>query len=223
MASEIQFPFGLTGKTVYAIIRNSTAQAWNTNTNAFEAYNSGNLSKYAISLVEQGTSSGFYAGTFPSAIVAGVYAIVARQQIGGSQAETDPYVGSESEFQWNGTYNVPLSDLATSGQVGNFAPIRIARGVMLPNFMFKLVSSVDHVTPLTSGVVSGSISRDGGFFGPLQSGIMSEVGRGWYSTTFTSGDLLANTAAVIFTATGVSGGNSDPRDFGLILQRVSGQ
>ncbi len=38
----------------------------------------------------------------------------------------------------------------------------------------------------------------------------------------TSGDLNANTVALVFTANGISGGTADQRDFAYILQRVSG-
>lgn len=39
----------------------------------------------------------------------------------------------------------------------------------------------------------------------------------------TSGDLNANVAALNFQAVGISGGAADPRNIGLLLQRVSGQ
>jgi hypothetical protein len=129
------------------------------------------------------------------------------------------------DLEWNGTYVTPLSDLATSGQLGQIGPLRIARGTMLQNFQFKLVSSADHLTAFTSGVVSGQIARDGGTtFGPLQSGSFFEIGLGWYGlSALTSGDLLANTAALVITANGISGGTSDQRDFAFVLQRTSGQ
>jgi hypothetical protein len=94
---------------------------------------------------------------------------------------------------------------------------------MVTNFPFKMVSSLDHVTPFVSGVVSGQISKDGGAFGPLASGIINEIGLGWYRTTLVSGDLLCNTAALSFSAVGISGGTADQRDFSLVLQRTSGQ
>jgi len=221
MAGEIQVSYG-TGKTVYSLIRNRVAQVWNTSSLAFEVYSSTNYSDYDISLVEQGTSSGFYVGTFPGSITAGVYSIVAKQQVGGSPAETDPVI-AQGDFQWNGSVTLPLSDLATSGQIGQVAPIRIYRGEMLQNFPVYLVSSLDHITPFTSGIISGQISRDGGNLGPLQSGNFSEVGLGLYKVNLTSGDLLANTVALIFTGNGISGGTCDPRVMTIITQRTSGQ
>ena len=218
MANEIQVSFAH-GQTLYVLVRNSVGQIWNGA--AFENYLTAHYANYPISVVEQGTASHFYAGNFPAA-AAGVYSLEGRQQLAGSPAETDPTIGME-DFQWNGVAEFPLSDLTVSGSVGT-GNIKIFRGQMIQNFPFKLVSSTDHVTPLTSGIVSGQIARDGGAFGALQSGRFTEMGLGWYALqALTSGDLLANTAALVFTANGISGGQSDPRDFGLVLQRSSGQ
>lgn len=223
MAGELQYSFSA-GKTAYALIRNRIGQIWNTSggTGAFEAYQTSVYSSYAISVVEQGTASAFYVGNAPAALPAGTYGITGKQQIAGSVAESDPTV-AVGNFEWNGTVAIPLSDLATSGQIGLLAPLKIARGMMIQNFQFDLVSSADHVTPFVSGVISGQIRRDNGSFGPLQSGTFTEGGLGFFSVTLTSGDLLANTAALVFTAAGVSGGTSDPRRFSFVMQRTSGQ
>lgn len=221
MSAEIQASYQ-SGKTLYALIRNSVGQIWSTVAGSFGTYATGSYTDYDVSLTEQGTASAFYTGTFPAAIAAGVYGIVVKQQLGGSPAETDPTVAA-GDFHWNGTAAMPLSDLATSGQVGQFLPMRLFRGQMIRNFSFKMVSTTDHVTGLVSGVVSGQILRDNGNWGALQSGAFTEKGRGWYTLqALTSGDLLADTAALEFTAVGVSGGEADPKGFSLILQRVSG-
>lgn len=223
MAGEIQASFAA-GKTTYSQIRSRTGTIWNTSggTGAFEVYATANISSYAVSLSEQGSASAFYIGTFPPAIPAGIFSVLIKQQIGGSVAESDPTV-AVGDLQWNGSVTLPISDLSTSGQVGQMNPLRVARGTQVLNFPFKLVSSADHVSAFTSGVVSGQISRDGGSFGPLQSGTIAEVGLGWYKTTLTSGDLLANTVALTLTAVGISGGSADAKDYALVLQRTSGQ
>jgi hypothetical protein len=129
----------------------------------------------------------------------------------------------ELVYDWNGA-TVGLADLATSGQIGLVSPMRLARGVGILNFPVYLKSSADHVTPFTSGVVSGQISRDNGSFGALQSGAITEIGLGHFNLfALTSGDLLANTVRLHFTATGISGGSSDPLPISLVLQRTSGQ
>jgi len=218
MAGEIQASYS-TGKTVYCLIRDRTGNIWNGS--AFVSYLTANYSLYVVSLTEQGSASGYYAGTFPASAVAGIYNITAKNQSGGSPLETDATI-AVGDLNWNGSATLPLSDLATSGQIGQVAPIKVYRGQMLSNFMFKLVSSADHITPFTSGVCSGQISKDGAAFTALASGIFAEVGLGFYKTTMVSGDLLCNTAAITFTANGISGGSSDPRDFSMILQRTSG-
>ena len=147
--------------------------------------------------------------------------MVGKQQLAGTPAQTDPTIGV-GDYNWNGSQVVPLSDLATSGQIGQIAPLKIYRGQQILNFPFRMVSSADHVTPFVSGVVSGQISRDGGAFGVLQSGAISEIGLGFYKTTLTSGDLTANTVALTFSANGISGGTADTRDFSMVLQRSSG-
>lgn len=219
MANELQISY-TTAKTVYALIRNSAGQIWNGS--AFESYTTLNYTNYDIAATEQGTASAFYVASFPTLITTpGNYSIVFKSQTGGTPAETDPTIGA-GNFEWNGSAAFNLGDLATSGQIAQVSPIKIYRGQMLLNFPFKLVSSADHVTPFVSGVVSGQISRDGGNFGALQSGNVSEIGLGWYKANLTSGDLAANTVALVFTANGISGGTSDQRDFSLILQRASG-
>lgn len=219
MAGEVQISFA-TGRTVYVLIRNSNGQIWNGSN--FVSYATVNYLLYTVALAEQGSASGYYFGNFPTAIVPGTYSITGKSQTGGSAAETDPTI-AVGNLEWNGSGLAPLSDTATSGQVGTIGPIRLARGIALSGFPFKMVSAVDHVTPFVSGVVSGQISRDGGGFGPFQSGNFAEVGLGWYKCNLTSGDLLATTVALAFTATGVSGGVADQRDMMMILQRTSGQ
>lgn len=224
MAREIQIAHGYTGRTLYATIANVTSGFfWNQSggtSGAFESFTSGNWSQYGVSLTELGVT-GRYHGNFPNTIGAGVYGLDARSQNGASPAQTDGPVGTET-FYWNGSIVMPLSDLATSGQVGQITPIRMAKGVAFSGFPFKMVSAADHVTPFTSGVISGQISRNGGTFGALQSGTVSETGMGWYRCNLTSGDMAGDAIALLFTGVGISGGSADQRDFAIITQRVSG-
>lgn len=224
MAGEVQFNYQAL-KTTYFLVRSRTSQVWSTSggTGAFESYSTVNYESYVISATEQGTASAFYAGTMPAAVPPGVYGITAKAQITGDPLETDPTIAG-GDLQWNGTVTLPLSDLATSGQLSQIGPIKLARGVMVQNFPIYLKSSVDHVTPFTSGVVSGQIIKDGGnVFTALQSGAFSEVGNGFYNLqALTSGDLSAGSVKLLFTAAGISGGQSDPLPMGIILQKVSG-
>lgn len=222
MANEIQVRAG-SGSSIYFLTRNSAGQIWNTNTSAWENYSTASYANYKIAMAEQGVASGYFTGNFPTLIGAGTYDIVAKQQSGGSPAETDAYVGT-GNFEWSGTVQVPLSDLATSGLVGQLAPIRIVRGVMVQNFPLFFVSAADGITPFTSGVCSGGILRDGaGGFVALQSGAFTEQGRGCYTIqALTSGDLLCATAALSFSCAGISGGSAVARNFSIIAQTTSG-
>ncbi len=221
MAGEIQAQWAA-GRTLYAIVWNSVGLVWNTSTLAFESFAGGSYANYTIQMVAQGTTLGFYTGTFPPQIIPGVYSIVVYNQLGGSPAEGDPPVAEGNE-EWSGTVTLPLSNLATSGQLGQAIPIKLARSWAVDNFPIYLKSASDHITPMTSGIVSGQIIRNpssGSVFGPLQSGEFWEVGQGYYTLrSLTSGDLNANTVALLFTATGISGGTSDPLPITLILQR----
>ncbi len=224
MSAEIQFRGPGTGRTCYALIRNRIGQIWSVSggTGGFDTYLVGSYTDYAISATEQGGSN-YYAASMPTAIPAGVYAVEAHQQLAGTAAQTDPGIAA-GDLQWNGAVTLPLSDLATSGQVGMGFPLRLARGTMILNFPIYLKSAADHITPFVSGILSGQIARDGGAFGPLQSGVFTEIGLGYYNLlALTSGDLLANTVKLLFTGDGISGGTSDPLPLSFILQRTSGQ
>lgn len=223
MAGEIMTSYAHGATLVFLTWNNRTGQIWNTSTLSFEAYNSSNYLNYTTSMVELGTASHHYNGNFPTAIGPGNYGIECRAQIGGSPLETDPTVGEEN-FDWSGVQTMSLADIPVSGSVGSLPLIRLARGIQIQNFPVYLKSSADHITPFTSGVVSGQIARDAGPFGPLQSGAFTEIGLGWFNLqALTSGDLLANTVKLTFTANGISGGASDPLPLSFILQRSSGQ
>lgn len=218
MANEIQVRAN-PGIAVYFLIRNTSGQIWNNNTSAFVAYATISYANYVSAMTQQGTASGYYLGNFPNTIIPGIYSIVAKQQVGGSPVETDPDVGY-GNFDWSGAVPNSLSMLPVSGQL---TTTQLSRGVQILNFPFYLISAADSQTPFTSGICSGSISKDGAAFGPLQSGAFTELGFGAYSLqALTSGDLLCNTAALYFSANGVSGGNALPRTFTLLTQRTSG-
>ena len=219
MANELQGSF-TTGKVAYFLIRDRNAQIWSTVNGSLGTYNSSNYSGYVISAAEQGTASSFYIGNFPATAGPGDYGVIMKQQLGSNPAETDPTV-DVGTVPWNGVNVAQLSDLQVSGVA--LSPIMLPRSFMVQNFPIYFRSSADHLTPFTSGVVSGQISRDGGAFGPLQSGAFTEVGHGFFNLqALTSGDLNANTISLLFTANGISGGSADPVPQSFFLKRISG-
>lgn len=216
MANEIQVVAN-PGSTVYCLIRNTSGQVYSTVSQTFGAYATASYANYTVSMSEQGTASGYFTANFPTAVTtSGSYNIVAYRQLGGSPSQSDPPVGYGT-LEWSGSSQLSLADVVTSGFLSRFLPVRLARGQMVQNFPLYLKSSADHVTPLTSGSVSGQIARDGGAFGALQSGTVTEVGLGFYTVSLTSGDLNANTVSLLFTAAG-----ADPLPLGFVLQRNSG-
>lgn len=220
MANEVQFRGPGAGAQCYFTIHNQTSgMIWNTSggTGAYEGFNSGNWSVYAISASEQGLSN-FFVGNIPAAVPAGVLSIDVRQSVTGGELQTDPGVAA-GDIQWNGSTVVPLSNLATSGQLASFMPVQLARGQAVSGFPLYFKSSLDHVTPLVSGVCSGSVSKNGGLFGPLQSGIFNEIGLGAYTVGLTSGDVNAESLMFLFTATNVSGPVSDPLPIAILTMK----
>lgn len=218
MANEIQGSF-ITGSQVYALVRSTTGTILNTATSGFTNYATSAYSGYAITATEQGAASAYYTASMPSWVPPGSYNVLFKQQLGANPAETDPTVDVGS-IEWNGSAVAALSSIATSGNIS--VPVQLQRGVMIQNYTFYLRSSADHVTPFTSGLCSGQISKDGGSFASLASGGFSELGLGFYGVTLTSGDTSCNTMGLLFTANGVNGGSSDPLPQTFIMQHSSG-
>jgi hypothetical protein len=106
MASEISHRHTATGETLYATIRNTARQMWNTaGTPAFEALTVANWTDYDIALSETPASSYFYVGTFPAVsgnMVAGWYWVDVFKRAGGSSAIGDTLLASYFGY-WDGT------------------------------------------------------------------------------------------------------------------------
>lgn len=101
MSAEIQIAYTETAVTLYATVRNSVGQIWNTAGAAFEAYQTANVTDYDVALAEQGTASRFYVGDMP-AVGDGVFSVTAHKRAGGSPAEGDPVVGM-GDLQFRGS------------------------------------------------------------------------------------------------------------------------
>jgi hypothetical protein len=109
--------YGVTGRTLYAVVRNNGGEVWNGS--AFETYAGGNWTTYDVALTEQG-SSGYYVGTFPALIVAaGSYQVESRDQSGGSPATTHTIVGN-GELEWTG------SAVASEGSIQTYVDTEVA-------------------------------------------------------------------------------------------------
>jgi hypothetical protein len=107
MANEIgiQLTAAPTGDPI-AVIRNSINEIWNTVGPNFESYVTANHlnGDYEFPLTQQGIASKYwtYAPSIPSDIPPGVYTIQFFDRIGGSPAESDPVLGVDPNFEWDG-------------------------------------------------------------------------------------------------------------------------
>jgi hypothetical protein len=127
MAKEIPW-VATTGLTLYAQVFNSVGQFWNTNTAAFETYQTANIANYAITLTEQGSASGIYFGNFPAAITSGGYTVIVRSRTGGAPAESDFALGTV-DIQWNNTTGatVPLTSVILNS--AGIDPVTVEAGL----------------------------------------------------------------------------------------------
>ena len=73
----------------------------------------------------------------------------------------------------------------------------------LNNIAIYLVSSTDHVTPVTGASPTVTISQDGGAFGAIDgSSSITEVGSGWYKLNLAAADMNAAVVYINVAATG---------------------
>lgn len=147
MAGELQASFQA-GKTCYFLIRNRLAQIWNTAASAFETYATANYADYDIAAAEQGAASGYYVGTMP-ATAAGVYYLVAKEQVGGSPAESDITVGTGA-IQWDGSAALPLSGVPITTMAANIASVLLKRDVDLDEGAAAVHSLLSAILKLVS-------------------------------------------------------------------------
>ena len=218
MANEISCNYGA-GATLYAQLRNRTSGFIWAGASGFQPYSSlsGNVAIYPLSMAEQGTASQFYAGNMPtSGVPGGSYDLTIKQKLTTPYLESDPVV-AQGQIEWNGSGVAANNAAASSGQIAGFLPVRFPKGRSFDNFVFPMVSAADGQTPITSGVCSGQISRDGGALGVFQSGLFLEVGAGLYNLRYvTSGDVNADSVTMLFTATGAL-----PRIYTIYPQRTN--
>jgi len=101
MPNEIHADYD-SGNTLYAVIRNTTGQAWDVAGQAFEDWgtNGHTIDDYNIPLTDKSGSR--YVGNFDSHIPAGRYCIQVFVQAGASPADTDAIVTAR-DVVWTGS------------------------------------------------------------------------------------------------------------------------
>lgn len=233
MGGEVQVAYR-SGANLRVVVfpANSGGMAWalaglDNHTGDFIDYDLGSIGTYAMPTIFSGgmPSQGgtLYYTDFPQGIPAGVYN-VQLFDTGIGSGLNNPGQG-QGQIQWAGDssgnrYVASYSLVISSGLFADAFPTQLSRSYAVRNFPIYLRSPEDHVTPFTSGIVSGQVARNSGLFTALQSGEITEVGNGFYNVmALTSGDLDAETAKLMFIARGISGGWSDPLCYSLVLQR----
>jgi hypothetical protein len=191
MAREISFA-DQTGGVDYVILVNNFGQFRRIDTAAWEFYSAANYANYKRVATEAG-ASGIYLADFPTAVASGRYNLIAKRQVGGSPAESDPSVGA-GEVQWNGSVIVDyLTEAqAVDSQLSN-AHGSGTWGVNLPGggAFTVTVTVTDGATVLQNARVRMTL------------GVNS-----YFNTTDTNGQAVFNLDAATYTVSITLGGYS---------------
>lgn len=122
------------GKTLYAVVRDSTGKWWNGTTT--EVYAAADFANYAVAIAEQG-ASGFFSGATPATLPAGPCAVGIRQRAGAIAAPTDTSLGGFNAY-WDGAqWIIPDASVAAVPQAVWASPSRT-----LSSFGFSLTVTV---------------------------------------------------------------------------------
>lgn len=113
MAEQIQVQHSASGANLYALVRNSSGEVWNTNGQVFEPYDTANLVDYAIAMTEQGAASAFYVADSQRPDGSEVWQAAVYLQGGVSPAEGDAPVKVVDLF---GTYLAAVKESSTAAE-----------------------------------------------------------------------------------------------------------
>lgn len=82
-------------------------------------------------------------------------------------------------------------------------PAGVQKNVALPQFVFLMVDSTDHITPKTGLTVTAQISKDGGAYASAANSV-AEIANGLYEVDggYTQAEMNADAIALRFSATG---------------------
>lgn len=177
MAGEIQLAYVETGADLYALVRNSIGEIWNTDDTAFESYDTNNITDYAIALTEQGTASTYYVGDMP-AVGDGIFSVVVYKQAGANPAEGDSPVGN-GDIQFRGSAVPSFDDilddtediqlrLPTSLVSGR---IDASVGAMQSNVITAAATAADYLAEINAEVDTALADYDA----PTHAELVSEI------------------------------------------------
>lgn len=89
---------------------------------------------------------------------------------------------------------------------------RVKKNTALPKFMFMMIDSSDHATPITGRTVTAERSIDGAAFAACANSV-TEISDGWYYIDLAAADLNGDVIALRFAATG-----ADDQGFTIVTQ-----
>ncbi|BDI33383.1 hypothetical protein CCAX7_54340 [Capsulimonas corticalis] len=188
------------GKTVYAVILNQSALAWNGST--FATVANANWSTYPVLLSEQGTT-GIYVATFPAGITTpGRYSELIYERAGGSAAVGDTLI-AQGTLDWDGAaLALPLSqgqlintssaagtigealyydDLVVgrrgTAQGGTSNTIQLDAGASATDGIFNT-----HFVKIVSGTGAGQFATISSYVGATKVATISRPGPGTWTT-----------------------------------------
>ena len=199
MADKIIVAHGEAGLTVYAQVRNSSAQIYNGST--FEAYDALRWTYYDIALTEQG-ASGVYQGDFP-ALSSGAYSLVAYSQLAGTPAQTDTLLGG-ADAQWTGTVILAVGDIVAHGDTYWSTKTDLAvTGALFTNTAARLIVDgsglveINNVAAIVTAVWAAG-TRTLTSFGTLVADTTTAVWAAGTRTLSSFGSLVASTATAVW-------------------------
>ena len=114
-----------------------------------------------------------------------------------------------------GTAGKAVLDIETDATaIKSRLPVLPTKGTALNAFPFLMISSTDHVTPITGlSAVAATRSIDGGGFYAISPGTVSEIANGLYKINLSVADMGGDTIVLRFIATG-----ADDRIIVLVTQ-----
>lgn len=204
MASELQISYGVSGLTLYSVIRTTVGTVWNGA--AFVAFVGANWSTYAVTMTEQGTS-GYYVGNFPI-VALGVYNVETRVQAGGSPALTDLPAGSGIE-EWTGTAVTSIASRLAPTTPGNSLDVTATGGAGIdwanvenPTTAVNLSATnidVDQIVASVSGAVGSVTGAVGSVTGNVGGNVAGTVGSVVGAVGSVAGNVSGNVVGSVGT------------------------
>lgn len=145
----------LSGRNLYVVIH-AGGQVWNKDTVAFENYNQGNWTHYAVPLAEQ-TSSGYYFATYPTGIPAGTLSTDCLYQQNGASPVLPALPGGDSFLSAFQSQGVNLQNIAGDGN--SVLNLQAAAGVEVRGAAVAGTLSTTQMSTTLTQVTSAFIGR----------------------------------------------------------------